>query len=85
MKKKLEELLKRELIGMNIRVIGKNIQGKIIDETKNMFMVKTGRRTKRIIKKNSKMEFMINNERILVDGCKLVARPEDRIKLKVKA
>jgi ribonuclease P protein subunit POP4 len=84
MEKKLKELLKKELIGMNVKVIGKEIQGKIIDETKNMFTIKSKEGIKKIIKKNSKMEFKVNNEKIVIEGKKLVARPEDRIKLKVK-
>ena len=85
MEKKLNELLKGELIGMNAKVIGKNIQGKIIDETKNMLVVKTEEGIKKVIKKNSKMEFTIKNEKIVVEGNKLVARPEERIKLKVES
>ena len=84
MEKRLEELLKKELIGMNIKVTGRNIEGKIIDETKNMFAVRTKKGVKKIIKKNNKMEFIIDNEKIIVDGDKLIARPEERIKLKVK-
>lgn len=82
MEKKLEGLLKKELIGMHVEVVGKNVQGKIIDETKNMLTIKTKKGIKKIIKKNSKMEFTIENERIAVEGDRLVARPEDRIKLK---
>ncbi|MBL7054842.1 ribonuclease P protein subunit [Candidatus Woesearchaeota archaeon] len=82
MEKKLEGLLKKELIGMHVEVVGKNVQGKIIDETKNMLTIKTKKGIKKIIKKNNKMEFTIENERIAVEGDRLVARPEDRIKLK---
>ena len=67
---------------MHVEVVGKNVQGKIIDETKNMLTIKTKKGIKKIIKKNSKMEFTIENERIAVEGDRLVARPEDRIKLK---
>jgi len=81
MKEKLRGLLKKELIGMNVRVIGKSIQGKIIDETKNMFTIKTKKGVKKIIKKNNKMEFVINDEKIIVEGDNLVARPEERVKL----
>lgn len=84
MEKKLKELLRGELIGMNVKIVGKSIQGKIIDESKNMFEIKTKKGIRKIIKKNSKMEFIINNEKIVVEGNKLVAKPEERIKLKVK-
>ena len=85
MEKKLNELLKGELIGINVQIIGKNIQGMIIDETKNMFVIKSKKGIKKIIKKNSKMEFTINNEKVVVEGEKLVARPEERVKLKVES
>lgn len=83
MEKRLKELLRKELIGMNVKVIGKSIQGKIIDETKNMIIIKTKEGVKKIIKKNNKMEFTINKENVVVKGDKLIARPEERIKLKV--
>ena len=85
MENKLNELLKGELIGINVQIIGKNIQGMIIDETKNMFVIKSKKGIKKIIKKNSKMEFTINNEKVVVEGEKLVARPEERVKLKVES
>jgi len=85
MEKKLNELLKGELIGRNAKVIGKNIQGKIIDETKNMLVIKTKESIKKIIKRNNKMEFVIDDEKIVVEVHKLVARPEERIKLKVES
>jgi len=85
MEKKLNELLKGELIGKNAKVIGKNIQGKITDETKNMLIIKTEEGIKKIIKKNNKMEFVIDGKKIVIEGSKLVARPEERVKLKVKS
>ena len=81
MKEKLNELLKRELIGIDVKVIENNIQGKIIDETKNMFAIRTKKGIKRVIKKNNKMEFAIDGKKIMVEGNKLVARPEERVKL----
>lgn len=81
----LNELLRGELIGINVQIIGKNIQGRIIDETKNIFVIKSKKGIKKIIKKNSKMEFTINNEKIVIEGDKLVARPEERVKLKVES
>lgn len=83
MDKKLEKLIKGELIGLNVKIIGKNIQGKITDETKNMLTIHTKKGYKKIIKKNSTIEF--ENEKITIEGNMLVARPEERIKLKVKS
>jgi ribonuclease P protein subunit POP4 len=74
----------QEFIGKKIRIINaknktqQNIEGKIIDETKNTITIKTQNKTVNIIKKENIME--INGQRI--DGKKITKRPEDRIKIK---
>lgn len=86
MAKRLNELLKMELIGLNVKITSKNISmdGKIIDETKNMFTIRTKKGDKKIIKKNCKIEFDIDNEKIEIDGEHLAKRPDERIKTKVR-
>lgn len=70
------ELLKGELIGLNVRVLGKNVEGRIIDETRNMLTVEHKGRKKQIIKNSNVFEF----NKIKIDGKKLIGRPEERIK-----
>jgi ribonuclease P protein subunit POP4 len=70
------ELLKGELIGLSTKVLGTNIEGKIIDETKNMFIVEHEGKEKKIIKNSNEFEF----DGIKIDGKLLIGRPEERIK-----
>jgi len=76
----MKNILKDELIGKSakIKYNKKEFEGKIIDETKNILIIKTKEGNKKIIKINSKIE--IDGE--IIDGKKINKRPEDRIKLK---
>ena len=73
--------LRKELIGSEIKLLGKEIVGKIIDETKNTFVIKLANKRKRILKKDNIFEFSLNNKKKIVDGNKLIMRPEERIKI----
>lgn len=72
-------MIRKEFIGKRIKIIdAKNpsnigIEGVVIDETKNMFVIENG---KKIIKKN--VIIQIDNK--IIEGKKLTKRPEDRIK-----
>lgn len=81
---KVKELISGEFIGSSVKVHGKPIEGKVIDETKNTLIVETAyKKRKVLIKKNNVFDFIINNDIIRIDGKFLVARPEDRIKIKL--
>jgi ribonuclease P protein subunit POP4 len=71
-----KSLLKGELIGLNVKVLGANVEGMIIDETKNMFTIEHKGKKKRIIKGNNEFAF----GKIRIDGKLLIGRPEERIK-----
>lgn len=80
-------LARDELIGLHVRIrectdpTWSNVTGKIIDETKNMFLIETSDgKQKKLAKKTAKFEFNIKGEKIIIDGSKIVYRPEDRIK-----
>ncbi len=79
-------LVKDELIGLHtiIKECSDNsvtgTSGEIVDETKNTFRIKVNDKEKTIAKKNTLFEFEYNGKKILIDGCKLIYRPEDRIK-----
>ncbi|MFH1506417.1 MAG: ribonuclease P protein subunit [archaeon] len=62
----------------NKQLIG--IQGKVLDETKNTFIIQTKDNEKTILKKDT--VFSIDGKTI--DGSKILKRPEDRVKLKKK-
>ncbi len=75
-------LIRKELIGLTIKITdSKNkanigLQGKVIDETKNLLVIKSKDKMKKIIKKNVTIE--VNG--IEICGSKLVGRPEERLK-----
>lgn len=89
--KKYDEKLRGEFIGLRLKIISspnKNnvgIEGKIIDETKNSFIIqkinqtKTYRKT--IIKDQCLFEVTFKDDsKISVEGKTIALRPEDRIK-----
>ena len=69
-------LLKGELIGLNIKVLGTKIEGSIVDETKNMLIIEHNHKKKKIIKNSNVFDF----NGIKIDGKTLVGRAEERIK-----
>ena len=86
-----QNVLKHELIGLEARVVNssdKNLigtYGTIIDETKDMLVIDQVGKPRIVQKKNSVFKLTLpSGEDIDVDGAKLVARPEDRIKKRVK-
>lgn len=78
-----KKLLKYEFIGNEIEIMdSKNksligLKGKIADETKNMFVLDSG---KKIIKSECTFKMKIKEKTVEINGKILVARPEDRIK-----
>lgn len=85
-----KNIIRHELIGLPVTIkqssnksnIG--ISGKVINETKNLLVIKTKKGEKRIQKKKSNFMFTVKNKKIIVEGNYLVAKPEDRVKKKVK-
>lgn len=80
-----------EFIGMDVEVIEAtdsnylNINGKIINETKNTLKILTNGKEKVVPKKAAKFRFKYNNKAIDVNGSSITFRPEDRIKkIKIK-
>lgn len=86
-----KNLIKHELIGLFVEVnkstnkTQEKVKGMIVDETKSMLKIETKVGIKRIPKKTSEFIFIIpNGKKVKVDGKRIFARPEDRVKLKVK-
>jgi len=77
---------REELIGQQVTVkdctdpswIDK--KGLIIDETKKTFLIMIDNKQKMIAKKTAIFEFNIDGKQIILNGSKIVYRPEDRIK-----
>jgi ribonuclease P protein subunit POP4 len=84
-------LIRHELIGLPVEIVESSnkfqvgIKGKVVDETKNLLIIETRNGLKKIQKKGAKFIFKIPSEKkVKVEGKRIVVRPEDRIKLKVK-
>ena len=95
-------IIHHELIGLDIKVVDSTnsslngIEGRIIDETKNMFKVETDELEKMIPKSGSSFIFTISSShqtndgkrylpsKIKVDGRLLLSQPENRIQTKFR-
>ena len=77
-----KNLVRHELIGLTVEIVdAKNanlngLQGKIIDETKNLLIIETKNSTKKIIKNQVKMKI----KGTIIKGEELVGRPGEKIK-----
>jgi ribonuclease P protein subunit POP4 len=84
-------ILRHELIGLDVLVSGaanprqKGLSGRIIDETRNLLVIKTPHGIKRIAKMHSIFRvFLPGSELVEIDGSVLVLAPEKRINLHEK-
>ncbi|HUY01333.1 MAG TPA: ribonuclease P protein component 1 [Candidatus Deferrimicrobium sp.] len=78
------------LIGLEVKIVQSsnqnyhNLNGKVVDETKNTLIIEIGDKEKRIPKKNSTFQFRLQNKKAVeVNGKLLLGRPEERIKKKI--
>ncbi len=75
-----------ELIGLDTKIIdatSSNLidkRGKIVYETKNMLLIEIDNTIKKIPKSIVKLEFLIGDDKCIVDGKDIIGRPEDRIR-----
>lgn len=85
------DIIRWEFIGTEAKVakctnrdcIG--IRGKIIDETRNTFIILHEGERKRIIKETSVFHFKFpDGTAVEIDGKLLVGRPEDRLKKRIR-
>jgi len=86
-----QNVLNHELIGLEASIKDSNnkqligLKGRIIDETKNMIIILENKRPKRIPKNIVILELKLPDGSIVeIDGKILVARPEDRLKLRLR-
>ena len=81
-------ILRGELIGKNIKVVHlkerREMEGKVIDETKNIVVLKTRAGNKRLVKSCYAFEFAYGKKRIRIEGRYFNKRPEDRIKTSLR-
>ena len=72
------------MIGQEIEIIDSTnkselgLQGKVVDETKNILTISHEGNVKKLIKKN--ITFKIKSLNLIIEGMAITKRPEDRIK-----
>ncbi|MFH1664013.1 MAG: ribonuclease P protein subunit [archaeon] len=82
-----ENILAHELNGLKAEVKKSSdkkkekISGKVVKETKNLFVLETKKGEKRIPKKETEIEFEVKGKKIKVKGKNIMFKPEDRIKM----
>ena len=86
-----QNILRHELIGLTVKVSDstnpavKGIRGAIVDETKNMLKIRSPRGIRMIPKNIATFRFKLpDGVQVDVDGRRLAARPEGRLKTRVK-
>ena len=77
-----------ELIGLNVQVYTASsdqqvLDGKVVDETMNTFVMETGTTENRIAKHGHFFDFQLDGTVVRINGDRIRFRPEDRTK-KVK-
>lgn len=85
---KIKDLPQEELIGLIMEVEESSnrdmegLFGRIVDETRNIFVIETGQEEEKRIPKAGNMFIFVleDGTRARIRGDKLLARPEDRIK-----
>ena len=84
-------ILRHELIGLTVKVRDatnpaiKGIRGVVVDETKNTLKILSPRGTLMIPKNIATFRFKLADDaQVDVDGRRLAARPENRLKTRVK-
>jgi RNase P/RNase MRP subunit p29 len=83
MKMSTVDILRGEFIGKHVKIIGMDIEGTVLDETKNSFLVKMqGNERKRLLKGNCTFEFGFPEGKVAIKGRSILMKPEDRIKIK---
>ncbi len=83
-------IVRHELIGLKCKVVdskNKNligVEGTVVDETRNMLVIETEGKEVKVPKDVVTLHFYLKDATVEVDGRVLLARPEDRIKKKLK-
>ena len=84
-----KNIIRHELIGLEAQVVVSadptllGTYGKVIDETRDMLVIEHMSVAKIVPKEGSKFEIKLpDGEKVVVDGKKLIGRPEERVKHK---
>jgi ribonuclease P protein subunit POP4 len=85
------DVIRDEFIGTEAKVVESRhadyvgVLGKVVDETKNTFIITQDGRNKRVIKEAATFQFKFSDGTIVeINGKLLVGRPENRLKKTIK-
>jgi len=84
---KIKDILREEWIGKHVKIVNSTnkynigINGKIINETKNIFVLITNNGERKIMKSNNTFQIKYNKKKINVKGIAMQLSPEERIKV----
>ncbi|MER3601158.1 MAG: ribonuclease P [Nitrososphaerota archaeon] len=87
MRRSKANLVAHELIGLRVKVADSSdpslvgLEGLIVDETKNTFLLETERGRRRLLKAVCTLSFELDGEEVVLEGPALLRRPEDRIRM----
>lgn len=87
-----ENIVRHELIGLKVTVSDSSnpclahISGRVVDETRNTFLLETKRGIKRIPKANTSLIFDLadGKGKVKVTGSILISQPENRISKRIQ-
>lgn len=77
------EVMKAELIGLDVEVLSapfSGLSGKVVDETKNTFTIESAGTERMVPKPGNVFRFAYEGRTIDIIGSEIMHRPEDRIK-----
>ena len=85
------DIIREEFIGLEAEVVASRhpgyvgIRGRVIDETRNMFIIEHGGRRKMVPKAVCTFHFTFPDGTVVeIEGHLLVGRPEDRLKKRLR-
>jgi ribonuclease P protein subunit POP4 len=85
------DIIRYELIGTHAKVARSphgnyvGLKGRVVDETKNTFLLRCRNEMKRVIKENAVFHFRFEDGTVVeVDGALLVGQPEGRLKKTIR-
>ena len=88
---KPEDLVRHELIGLEVRVVSSTnkqlvgLEGMVVGESRNILSIETAGGEKSLPKELCIFSFLLpSGKHVRIDGKVLLARPEDRIKKRLR-
>jgi ribonuclease P protein subunit POP4 len=86
-----ENIARHELIGLRAEVVWSSnpvlvgVSGRVVDETRNTFLVETARGERRVPKAQTSLIFTLpSGQRVRIAGSVLISQPENRIHKKMQ-